>query len=268
MTAPLYGVRILEVGRMEVPGPQVFWMDAWDQWLTLAFNVLLVEGDGVRALVNTGPPDDLRDLRSHVQFVLGPRARFERPDDQRLLAQLAALDVAPESVTHLIVTPFTLYSTSGIPWFPNAEICLSRTGWLHFHSTHDHPHDVRCATLSRDVLRYLVIDAWDRVRLLGDEEEIRPGLRTWWAGCHHRATLAVEIDTAAGTVVASDAFFYRENVLENRPLGIGESMAEGLACYARVRRVADHVLPLNDPRVRDLHSGGIVAAPPVRPVSP
>jgi hypothetical protein len=254
----VYALRILEMGRMEVPGPQVFWMDAWDEWLTLAFNVLLIEGDGVRALVNTGPPDDLTAFRRHVQSVLGERARFERADDQHLLRQLDRLGVPPESITHVIVTPFTLYSTGGIPWFANARICLSRTGWLHFHSTHDHPHDVRWATLSQDVLRHLVIDAWDRVRLLDDEDEIVPGLRTWWAGAHHRASLAVEIDTPAGVAVASDAFFYRENVLENRPLGIGESMAEALACYERTRRVADHVLPLNDPRLLELYPGGVV----------
>jgi hypothetical protein len=261
VTAPAHGIRILEMGRMEVPGPQVFWMDAWDEWLTLAFNVLLIESDGVRALVNTGPPDDLAPFRRHVQSVLGERAWFERTEEQHLLRQLGALGVAPESITHLIITPFTLYSTSGIPWFTNAEICLSRTGWLHFHSTHDHPHDARWATLSRDVLHHLVIDAWDRVRLLRDEDEVVPGVRTWWAGTHHRASMAVEVDSPAGIAVASDAFFYRENVLENRPLGIGESMAEGLACYERVRRVADHVLPLNDPRLRDLYPGGVVATP-------
>jgi hypothetical protein len=262
VTAPLHAVRFLEMGRMEVPGPQVFWMDAWDEWLTLAFNVLLIEGDGVCALVNTGPPDDLEPWRRHVQSVLGERARFERADDQHLLRQLERIGVAPEAITHVIVTPFTLYSTSGIPWFSNAQICLSRTGWLHFHSTHDHPHDVRWATFSRAILSHLVIDAWDRVRLLDDEDEVVPGLRTWWAGTHHRASLAVEIDTPAGLAVASDAFFYRENVTENRPLGIGESMAEGLACYERVRRMADHVLPLNDPRLFELYAHGVVAAGP------
>ena len=89
-----------------------------------------------------------------------------------------------------------------------------------------------------------------------------PGLRTWWAGTHHRASMAVEVDTPAGVVVASDAFFYRENVTGSRPLGIGESMAEGLACYERVRRVADHVVPLTDPRLLELYPDGVVARPP------
>jgi hypothetical protein len=260
MSGETHAVRILEMGRMEVPGPQVFWMSHWNHWLTLAFNVVLVEGAGVRALVNTGPPDDLGPWRSHVQSVLGERARFERRDDQHLLRQLEALGISRESITHVVITPFTLYSTSGIPWFSNAQICVSKTGWLHFHSTHDHPHDVRSATLSNEILKHLVVDAWDRVRLLDDEDEIAPGLRTWWAGTHHRASLAVEIDTPDGVVVASDAFFYRENVVDNHPLGIGESMAEGLACYERVRNTAAHIVPLNDPSLIETYVDGIVSA--------
>lgn len=257
--ASTYSVRALEVGRMDVPGPQVFWMSDWDRWLTLGFHVLLIEGPGICALVNSGPPADLAPLNAHVQSVLGERAVFRPSQAGRLTDQLARLGVGPEDVTHLILTPFTLYTTGGISGFPNAAICLSRTGWLFFHSTHDHPHDVRHATLPAEVLRYLVVDAWERVRLLGDEEEIAPGLRAWWAGAHHRASIAVEIDTGEGVAIASDAFFYLENVTENRVLGISESMQEALDCYARVRASADHILPLTDPRLLDRYPDGLAA---------
>jgi hypothetical protein len=51
----------------------------------------------------------------------------------------------------------------------------------------------------------------------------------------------------------------RENVLEDRPLGIGESMEEALTCYERVRKTADHILPLNDPRLVEEYADGVVA---------
>ena len=246
---------------MDVPGPQVFWMSAWDRWLPLHFNVLLVEGHGIKLLVNTGPPDDLEPLNRHVRSMLGERACFARGAEETVLAHLGRVGLEPDEITHVVVTPFTLYSTSGIPLFPNAEICLSRRGWLAFHTTHDHPHDARWATFSKETLRYLVVDAWDRVRLLEDEDVIAPGIRTWWAGAHHRASIAVEIDTPAGVAIASDAFFYRENVIDDHPLGIGESLDQALACYARVRQTADHILPLTDPTLLDLYPGGVVANP-------
>jgi hypothetical protein len=252
-------VRALRVGRMEVPGPQVFWMDAWDTWLPLVFTVLLIEGPGVVALVNSGPPDDLTPLNAHIRSMLGARAEFVREPQEPITEQLQHLGIGLADVTHVIATPLQLYATSGIPLFPNASICLSKRGWIAFNTTHDHPHDARASMFLPQVLHHVVCEAWERVRLLEDEDEIAPGLRCWWAGVHHRASLAVEIDTPVGVVIASDAFFYLENVRDNRPLGIGESLAEALTCYERVRRVADVIVPLNDPKVFDLHPSGVIA---------
>ena len=254
-----FDVHVLSVGRTEIPGPELFWMAEWDRWFPLSFNVVLIRGEGVTALVNTGAPADLGPLNEMWASILGPRARYERGPGETIEAGLASLGVRPDDVTHVVVTPFQLYSTAGIPLFGNAEICVSRTGWTHFHTTHEHPHDNRWTSFSPEVLVHLVTDAWDRVRLLADDDEVVPGLRTWWAGTHHRASLAVEIDSTAGTVVASDAFFHYENVEDNRVLGINESMYEALACYERTRRVADHIVPLYDPKVFDRYPGGVIA---------
>ena len=50
-----YSVCCLPVGRSEIPGPELFWMNAWDQWFPLTFQVVLVRGPGVVALVNGTP---------------------------------------------------------------------------------------------------------------------------------------------------------------------------------------------------------------------
>jgi hypothetical protein len=257
-----FAVRALPVGRTEIPGPELFWMDGWDQWFPLSFNVLLIQGEGVTALVNTGAPADLGPLNEIWSSILGPRARYERDESETIEARLAAVGVRPDEVTHVFATPFQLYTTAGIPLFTNAQLCLSKKGWIHYHTTHRHPHDNRWTSISPEVLVHLVTDAWDRVRLLEDEDEVVPGLRSWWAGTHHRASVAVEIDSTAGTVVASDAFFYYENVEDDRLLGINENMYEGLACYERTRRVADHIVPLYDPKVFDRYPGGVIAAVP------
>jgi hypothetical protein len=255
----MFSAQVLRVGRTEIPGPELFWMSEWDRWFPLSFNVLLIRGPGVTALLNTGAPDDLRPLNTIWKSILGERAEYLRDPEETLSAQLARAGVRPQDVTHVFATPFQLYTTAGIPLFTNAQICLSKRGWVHFHTTKDHPHDNRWTSISPEVLTHLVTDGWDRVRLLEDEDEIVPGLRTWWAGTHHRASIAVEIDSNAGTVVASDAFFHYENVEDNRVLGINENMYEALACYERTRRVADHIVPLYDPKVFDRYPDGVVA---------
>ena len=255
-----YEIKILSVGQVEVPGPEIFWMSHWDEWLPLSINVAVVQGEGITALVNSGAPEDLSPINEIWTSVLGERAEYRRTAEQDLLPQLASMGIHSDDITHVIVTPLQLYSTGGILNFPRAQICLSERGWVHFHTTHSHPHDSRWHSLSKEVLMYLVTTGWDRVRLLKEEDTVAPGLRTWWAGNHHRASLAVEIDSLTGIVVASDAFFYYENVEEDRPLGISESLYEGMACFERTRRVAKHIVPLYDPRVFDRYPDGLLTS--------
>jgi hypothetical protein len=254
-----YTVRLLPLGCGDVPGPELFWMGGWNEWHTLLFQAVLLQGDGVTALVNTGPARDLEPMNAHWARVLGERARLRREPDEFIVDQLARHGVRPRDVTHVVLTPLQLYTVSNVPLFDQAQICLSRRGWVHFHTTHEHPHDNRATSIPDDVLVHLVTTAWPRVRLLDDEDTIAPGLRTWWSGVHHRASLVVEADTAAGVVAISDSYFVLDNVEKNIPIGINESMAEALTAYARVRATADVVVPLYDPGNLDRFPDGRVA---------
>ncbi|MGH9298693.1 MAG: hypothetical protein ACRDZT_02115, partial [Acidimicrobiales bacterium] len=254
-----YRVTALNAGEFEIPGPELFWMGAWGEWYRLNLIVLLVQGDGVTALVNTGPPDDIGPLNDLFVQAVGERGRLNVGPEHSVVAQLTRLGVSPEAVTHLLVTPFQAYASGGIGRFPGAQVCLSKRGWLSYHTTHTHPHDGRDLMFTKSIVTALVTDRWDQVRLLEDEDEILPGLRTWFAGTHHRASVAVEIDTRLGTVVASDAFFHYANIEQNRLLGINESMYEGLSTYERARRSADIIVPLYEPRVFERHPGGELA---------
>jgi hypothetical protein len=252
-----FSVTLLPMGTAEVPGPELFWMSGWDRWYPLLFQAVLIRGPGVTALVNTGPAADLEPMNRHWVQMLGERAPMRREPGQFIADSLAAHGVALGDVTHVLLTPLQLYTVSNVALFERAQICLSRRGWTHFHTTQDHPHDNRSTSLPDDVLVHLVTDAWPRVRLLEPEDEVAPGLRTWDCGVHHRASMVVEVDTAVGTAAISDAYFYRDNVLRPHPIGITESIAEAEATYARVRRTADVVLPLYDPGNLERYPDGL-----------
>jgi hypothetical protein len=255
-----YAVRSLKVGQVDVPGPELFWMSDWQAWYPLWFQVVLIEGDGVVALVNTGPPSDLSAINAVWAAAMGDRGRLQREPHEEIENALASAGLRPADVTHVLLTPFQLYTTGNIRLFDNAAFCFSKRGWIHYHTTHEHPHDRRWNSIAEPELIYLVTTAWDRVRLLEDEDELAPGLRTWWAGAHHRASIVVEIDTDDGPVAVSDAFFYYENVEDGRLLGINENMYEALRVNERVRSTARHIVPLYDPKVFDRYPGGVVAA--------
>ena len=61
-----YAVRSLSVGTFEEPGYAVFWMRNEPAWVSLRLQLILIEGDGIRALVNTALPDDLSAL--HAEY--------------------------------------------------------------------------------------------------------------------------------------------------------------------------------------------------------
>lgn len=254
-----YHVRLLHLGDGDVPGPEAYWMSDWDTWRRLAFQAVLIRGEGITALVSTGPAEDLTPMNEQWASFLGERAAMRREPGQWLPDQLRGLGVNLGEVTHVILTPLQLYTTSNVPHFPNAQICLAERGWTHFHRTKQHPHDNRWSCIPPDVLTYLTHEAWDRVRLLADEDEIAPGLRTWWAGSHHRASIAVEVDTPAGVVTITDAYFTRRNLEERHPIGICENIYEALAVFDRVARVADHALTLYDPDQLTRYPDGVVA---------
>jgi hypothetical protein len=252
-----YSVQVLSGGSSLIRGPEVFWMSDWDDMLPLAFNMTLARSGDVVALINTAPPDDtgfIEDQFPKMRYLHdAPNGDLERERHHRMEGALDSVGLTPDDVTHVLLTPFELYTIR------RAEICLTRRGWVHFHVTHDHFHDSRWRSFPKPTLVDLVTESWDRVRLLDDEDTVAPGLRTWWSGAHHRESMVVEIDSPAGVVAVSDSFFYYENVEDGRMLGLCENMYEALACNERVLRTADHIVPIHDPKVFDRYPQGVIA---------
>lgn len=258
-----YSVTVRSVGDSLIPGPQIFWMRNWNEVLPLSFNATVIRGDGITGLVNTSPPDVdsyTREHFPHMRYMLeGDDGDLRRRPEQSMEGALATVGLVPDDITHVILTPLELYTTGTLDKFRHATICMAKRGWVHFHTTHDHPHDSRWRSFPKHILVDLVTDSWDRVRLLEDEDEIAPGLRTWWSGAHHRESIVVEVDTAAGVVAISDSFFYYENVEDGRMLGLCENMYEALACNERVLKSAAHIVPIHDPKVFDRYPEGVIA---------
>jgi glyoxylase-like metal-dependent hydrolase (beta-lactamase superfamily II) len=162
----------------------------------------------------------------------------------------------PGDIDHVLITPLQAYATGNIPLFTNAEICLSKRGWIEdFQAPKYNMHIPRKLRIPDDVLHYLEITAPARLHLLEDEEEVLPGIRAFWTGVHHRSSMAYVIDTAKGPVVVSDCFFKYRNVESMIPLGIMESLEECMRAYERIRKEAGILLPLYDPLVPERLSG-------------
>lgn len=261
MTDP-YRVDVVKFGQWDwAPGFELFWMEPNAPAEPLALVGVVIRGGGQTVLVNTGPDPAFLPAMNQRFAGFDSRHQLRVAAGERLEPALATVGVGLGDVDVVLVTPFQAYAIGNVLRFPRAQICLSRRGWIDFHAPRwrEHPHDFRPFCIPDDVLVGLVTDAWPRVRLLADEEELLPGLLVFWTGGHHRSSLAVKVQTARGALIASDVFFRAENVDQNRPLGINESLEEILVAYDRIRREADVLLPLYDPRLFERHPDGRVA---------
>jgi glyoxylase-like metal-dependent hydrolase (beta-lactamase superfamily II) len=255
-----FEVIAVKVGQCEVRGPEVYWMSAWDDWLTLFFYIVVIRGRGLTILVNTGPPADLTPLNDVWRQSLGERGTLVRTDQERPLAALANVGVQPAQVDYVLITPLQAYATANIPLFDRARICISRRGWIEdLHAPSRPIHGPRQLRVPNDAFRYLMIDRPDAVRLLEDEDDVIPGISAFWAGAHHRSSMVYVIETARGRVAVTDTAFHYGNLEAMRPLGINESLDEVYRTYERLKRDADIVVPLYDPEVLRRFPGGRIA---------
>ncbi len=255
-----YRVDVLKMGQCEVRGPEVYWMDRWDNWEELYFYMALVRGKGKVVVINTGPPRDLTALNTRWTGAFGPRGALVRRESESPEMALGGMGVTPGDVDFVLITPLQAYAVGNIPLFRNARVCLSRRGWIEdFHAPGYEMHVPRKLRIPDDVLAYLTIEAPEKLHLLEDEAEILPGLTAFWVGAHHRSSMAYAIETAAGRVVVTDCCFKYGNIERMHPLGITESLAECLAAYKRIQEQADVIIPLYDPEVLQRFPDGKVA---------
>jgi glyoxylase-like metal-dependent hydrolase (beta-lactamase superfamily II) len=256
-----YSVQAFNTGTFWVPGPEVYWMERWNTREEMNLIIYLVRGAGRNILINTGPPRDLSVINSAWTHSLGyPEAAITRTEVQLPQNILLSQGLRPEDIDTVIVTPLQAYATANIHLFRNARICISRKGWIEdFQAPYYHLHVPRHLRIPPEVNDYLQNQGWEKLRLLADEEEICDGLRVFWAGVHHRSSLAVCIETAKGTVLITDSFFKYGNIEQCRYLGVMESMMEADATWARIRREGQIVASIYDPEVFTRHPNGTIA---------
>ncbi len=255
-----FEVQLLKMGQCDVMGPEVYWMSHWNDWVQLYFWMAVIRGNGKTAIINTGPPADLTELNQRWSSGFGERGKLLREESERPLNALAALGINASDVDYVLITPLQIYATANIQLFPNAEVCISKRGWIEdFHAEKFPMHVPQNLRISEETLRYLMFEGHEKVRLLEDEDEIMPGLSCFWTGVHHRSSVCYVIETAKGRVGISDCLFKYGNLEDGEPLGIQESLEEYHKACTRIKREVEIFIPLYEPDVLERFPGGKIA---------
>jgi hypothetical protein len=254
-----YSIQVIKIARQELLGACIYYMQRFDQWEPFIFHIIVVRGQGKTIVINSGLMKNLSILDPLWPLWPGERKLIPEPGGD-VHEALAKVEVHPEEVDYLLISPLQFYSTGNIDLFSKAQICLLERGWIDFHAPkHRYGDQFRDVVIPRDILCHLITEAWPRVRLLKDEDEIVPGVRTFFSGVHHRSSMAVAIETGKGTAIYSDSFFKFRNIEENVPVGYVENLEEAYSIYDRIRREAKLLIPGFDPEIFERYPGGIVA---------
>ena len=175
-------------------------------------------------------------------------ANYARPSD----AVQAALGIAPDQVTDIIVSHIHWDHADGLDLFPKARVWIQREEYEHHVDANggviDRAIDPAVATMLH------AIRGAGRVSLVaGDDQEIVPGVRVYTGGKHTFASQFAGVATRSGTVVlASDNAYLYENF--ERKIAISQTLdpASNLAAQARMLTLAGglaRIVPGHDPGV-------------------
>jgi glyoxylase-like metal-dependent hydrolase (beta-lactamase superfamily II) len=254
-----YSIRVFRGGGEFGPAVSVYWNSHLAECLELYYYLVLIQNEHRRILVNTGMPPDFSAFDRFVKE-WHPACRLFRDDAERPAEILASAGLAPRQIDLVLITPLTVYTTGNLGLFPSSTIALNRRGWIDFWAPERHapqlPLDI---AMCRESRRYLADGGMSRIRLLGDEEQICPGIRCFYTGGHHTSSMAIAVETEKGTVILGDCFFTYDNLEKNIPIGWAENLHEIYAAYARIRDEADIAVPLYDPQVLQRFPGGVIA---------
>ncbi len=257
-----YAIKAVKYCEQAVPGPQMFHMARWDEWMEADFFFFILRrDDGAVMLVDTGVRD-VDEIQPVVVAGVGERGRLRMDMATQAVPLLLRREgVDPAAVEYVFLTHLHYDHCSNVSLFPNARFVVSCTGW---HRTLDPPclNLVPDVLFPRDVLAYLTNQARDRLILADDDApEIAPGIGAFYVGGHTMCGQAITVQTRQGTAVfPGDTVFYYENLEKNHPVGLAVNIVECYQAMERVRATADILVPPHDPLLLKRHPDGVVAS--------
>ncbi|WP_221226830.1 N-acyl homoserine lactonase family protein [Paenibacillus baekrokdamisoli] len=211
----------------------------------------LIQGEGKTILVDTGMggsyPNQLKESAkgSEAGFPVGP--------GEDTLSQLENHGLKPEQIDIVILTHLHYDHIANIPLFTHAEIVVNKEGW----EAARHPIHKVFDQFPHDVLDYMVENMQSKLRLVGKEEEVAPGIRVIWTGGHTACSQAVQIATDIGRVVLTgDVAYLYDNLEEDHPIGYGVNVYESVEALRRLKAAGDVLLPGHDKEIMTRYPEG------------
>jgi len=249
--APKFTIRAIKVGECQVRDYITFQDSDSQQTSTFYLYVWAIEGGPRPILVETGPKYPEEFSRGTAQYIPGG---VKQLPEERTLAALQRHGIDPAQVSHVIATHLHADHYDYFDAFPNARFVVNRREYEENSGQYAGGKD----RLAADVRKALIARP-EALQLVG-EEEIVPGVRVVPLGGHTPGSQGVLVRTHLGPVILTGDVVYKyENLERDRPTRSPDERACRQA-MAKVRSLADIVLPAHDPLTLERWPGGVIGA--------
>ncbi|MBX5435753.1 MAG: N-acyl homoserine lactonase family protein [Alicyclobacillaceae bacterium] len=206
-----------------------------------------IVGNGLKIVVDTGIHD--------AQWVNDHIDPCRQADDERMEAALKqAVGWTPDEVDIVINTHLHYDHCGTNPLFRNARFYVHKQEWLHAFNPIPSQRwiyeDTRFLYDSRGVNYF----QW---QFVDDMAEVAPGIKLIHTPGHSPGQQTVLVNTKEGVLaIAADISNLVENINDGVPPGILSDMAQCYESQAKIRAVADRILPGHDPSIEKYQNSG------------
>jgi len=242
-TTPAYRIYPLANGTCQIAGHHAFHGGNEAETYDYALCLWLVLGGEKPILVDAG-------LSDVAEMNRGAAAVLRRPISQRpqetSRAQLRKFGLTPGDIGHVLVTHLHFDHVDDLLLYTNAKVHIGRREWEgatkaaptwgHGRIMHEFLNNPQC-----------------KARLvLVEDEEVAPGIESFWIGGHTPGSMAYRVNTPQGkAVLTGDTVSLLANYERNTPPGVFASLEQCRAALQKIRTKADIVLPSHDPATLD-----------------
>ena len=238
-TLPKYRIYPLLNGRCKIAGNHAFYKGNNAETYDFALYIWLILGGDKPILVDAGLTN-IEEMNRGAAHVLREPITQSKYESGR--AQLRKFGLSPEDIGHVFITHLHFDHVDDLLNYKNAKVYIGRREWEGATSaapTWGHGRIMHEFSNNPDCRSRLV---------LVEDEEILPGIDSFWVGGHTPGSTAYRINTAHGKVVlAGDTVSLLANIERNIPLGVYSNRDECMSAMKKIRRKADIVLPSHDP---------------------
>ncbi len=250
---PTYRIYPLRNGVCKIAGNHAFHGGNNAETYEYTLYVWLILGGDKPILVDAGL-SNVEEMNRGAAHVL--REPITQAKHEHSRAQLRKFGLEPEEIGHVFITHLHFDHVDDLLNYKNAKVYVGKKEWIG--ATTKAP-----SWGHGQIMHAFLNDPECKKRLvLVEDEEVLPGIESFWIGGHTPGSTAYRVNTAHGkAVLTGDTVSLLANFERNVAPGVHSSVDECRAALEKIRAKADAVLPSHDP-------GTLKRWPPTPPGSP